>query len=138
MITKNILLQSVLTVVVVAVVAVMFGLFQAQSAVGSTVVGNDYQANQITSADIGTSSVKSLSGAVGSIVVASTSAAGAVNLYAISSSTSPTATSSNTLIFSFPSVTTDEGTYQFDVEFPGGILMEVQAGFNGNYIMTYR
>lgn len=138
MLNKNILIQTTLSLALVAVVAVLFSYFNAQLALGSTVVGNDYQLVQLTSADIGSSTVKTLSGSLGSIVVASTSPSGALNIYYVSSSTAPTATSSNTLLFSFPAGTTDEGTYQYDVEFNGGLLIDVLPGFNGNYVMTYR
>jgi len=104
---------------------------------GSVEVGGEYNANQLTSDDIGSSTVKSMTGAIGQIVVASSSPAGAVNLYSISSSTAPTATSSNTLLFSFPA-NVDEGTYTFDVTFGGGLLIDVQPGFVGNYVMTWR
>lgn len=111
--------------------------FAQNIALGSVVQGNDYQSVQLTSSDVGTTSLRTLAGSVGSIVVASSSNAGAVNLYRISSTTDPTATSSNTLIFSFPA-NTDEGTYQFDVEYAGGLFIDVEPTFSGNYIMTYR
>lgn len=121
-------------------IGLLFGayLFSSNIANGSVSEGNDYNAVQLTSADTGTSTVKSMSGSIGSIVVASTSASGAVNLYAISSSTDPTATSSNTLIFSFPGGTTDEGTYQYDVSFVSGLLIDVESTFSGDYVLTWR
>ena len=126
-----------------AVVALLLGLVLGMSwyaqniAFGSVQVGGEYNATHLTSADVGTSSVKSIAGTLGSIVVSSSTNAGVINIYQISSSTSPTATSSNTLLFSF-AANADEGTYTYDVAFGGGLLIDVLPTFNGNYVMTWR
>lgn len=137
MFNKNILIQTTVSLTLVAVVAVLFSYFNAQSALGSTVMGNDYEPFHITSADIGSSTVKSLAGSIGSIVVSSSTNSGTINFYQVSSSTSPTATSSNTLMFTF-NAGADEGTYQYDVAFGGGLLIDITPGFNGNYVLTWR
>lgn len=96
-------------------------------------VGGEYALTQVTSADIGTSSIKSISGTLGSIVIASTTETGSISFYATSSS----ATSSANLVFTLPAGVSI-GQYDFDVGFGGGILAEVGAGFNGNYMVTFR
>lgn len=134
---SNLLLGSALTLIAVAIGLVLGGLYFTNIAVGSVEIGGEYNPVQLTSADVGSSTVKSMAGTLGSLVVASSSDAGSIHLYRISSSTDPTATSSNTLLFSFPA-SVDEGTYTFDVGFAGGLLIDIEPTFNGNYVMTWR
>ncbi len=123
-----------LAALAVALVAVFFAVENVRDALGSVTVGNEYNARQLTSADVGSSTVKTFGGAIGSVVIASTSpSTGSVNFYA----TSTTATSSADLIFSIPA-NMDEGTYTYDVSFGKGLLIDVTAGFNGDYVMTWR
>lgn len=132
----NLLLGSTLTLIALVIGLVLGSYYYAQVALGSVESGSEYNANNITSTDVGSSSVKTIAGTLGSIVVSSSSVS-VVNIYQVSSSTAPTATSSNTLLFSFPAGV-DEGTYTYDVGFGGGLLIDVLPGFNGNYVMTYR
>lgn len=105
--------------------------------------GTGYQAKQVIAANVGTTSVKLISGEVGSIVVSSTSpvtTTGPVISFYDSASTT-IATTSMTAVFSFGaegSVTPPAGTYTFDVAFGKGIYMWVDPSYNGSYTVTYR
>lgn len=131
----NTLLKTTIALATLLIGLVLGSYYSAQVAQGSVIAGSEYNATHVTA--VGTSSIKSIAGTLGSIVVSSSTNAGVINLYRVSSSTSPTATSSNTLMFSF-AAGADEGTYTYDVGFGGGLLIDVLPGFNGNYVMTWR
>lgn len=133
------------TVSFLALAALVFAVF----AIGmtkldaSTGYGNEYYGTQITSSDVGTSSLKYSAGTIGSVVVSSTSpvtTAGPVIAFYDSSSTT-IATTSMTAKFEVGAegaVTPSMGTYQFDVIFANGIYVWVDPSFNGSYTVTYR
>lgn len=125
-------------------IGVAFFVFSnAYKTEASAFPGTGYQAKQVLVANVGTSSVKSLSGEVGSIVVSSTSpvtTAGPVIAFYDTASTT-IATTSMTAVFSLGAegaVTPPAGTYTFDVAFGKGIYMWVDPSFNGAYTVTYR
>lgn len=130
--------------IVVALLLAGFVYIQYQmNAEASVAYGNEYQAITITSADVGTSSIKSLAGSVGSIVVASTSAVSTAGPYLALYQTGSTtiATTSMTPLIEFGGkggTTPPAGTYTFDVGFGGGIYLWVDPSFTGSYTITYR
>lgn len=132
---KSHLTNSSLVLLIGVLVGAYF--FSQNIAFGSVIAGSEYNATHLTSDDVGSSTVKSIAGTLGSIVVSSSTNAGTISLYRVSSSTAPTATSSNTLMFTF-AADAAEGTYTYDVGFGGGLLIDITPGFNGNYVMTWR
>ena len=127
--------------IIALAVAILAGVFfyNSLTAVGSVLVGNEYQANQLTSADASSTvatTVKTRFGSIGSIVVASGSPATTLTFYD-TAGTATTTTSTTTILFTFnPNV--DDGTYQFDVGFNRGLLVEVPSLFDGDFVITYR
>lgn len=110
-------------------------LFNAQQAESSVWRGQEYSASQVVNATAGTSTLKATYGSIGSIVVENTSSAASLVLYDTASTT--IATSSATQLLSFD-VTAGEGTYQYDVEFKSGLMLDVGAAFDGDVVITYR
>lgn len=117
--------------------------WQTRDTSASSFPGTGYQAKQVLVASVGTSSIKSISGEVGSIVVSSTSpvtTTGPVIAFYDTASTT-IATTSMTAIFSLGAkgaVTPPAGTYTFDVSFGKGVYMWVDPTYNGAYTVTYR
>lgn len=105
-------------------------IYNAQNAAGSVIMGGEYDVTELSS---GTSTIYTLPGTIGSFVVASSSSKVIISVYATSSS----ATSSADLLFGFDASAAN-GTYQYDVAVPKGILIEVPVGFNGSIDMTHR
>ena len=112
-----------------ALVASVF-FYNSQNASGSVIMGGEYIAQQVTAA--GTSSPAFCRTSVGSVILTSTDA-GAIYFYA---TTTETATRTADLLFSFDGTAT-EGTYTYDVEAPGGVLIE-SRGFAGDAVVTCR
>jgi hypothetical protein len=107
-----------------------------QQSLGSIETGSEYLSTVITSADVGTTSVKSVFGAVGSVVVTDVSTdVGTLKFFDTASSTIAT-----TSLTAFIEVDTAavENTYTFDVSANSGIYLEVPTGFDGNLTVTYR
>lgn len=106
-------------------------------------MGSEYNTVLVTSADRGTTTIKSLQGSLGSIIISSTTpvATGGPVIAFYDTATTTVATTSLTSLIDFGSeggVTPTAGTYTFDVAFPTGIFMWVDPSFNGNYTITYR
>jgi len=105
---------------------------------GSVVVGNDYKSSELTSANASGTTAKLLKtggGSLGSVVITVPASAGNVVFYNYASTT---ATSSAATMFSFTAAADVAGTYTFDTEFTTGLSVEVPAGFDGRYTVTYR
>jgi hypothetical protein len=125
-------------------IGVAFFVFSnAYQTEASAFPGTGYNAKQVLLANVGTSSIKSLSGEIGSIVISSTSPVAThgpmIAFYDTASTT--IATTSMTAVFSFGAngaVTPPAGTYTFDVAFGKGIYMWVNPSYNGAYTITYR
>jgi hypothetical protein len=118
-----------------AIILAVWAVFtwQANNATGSVFVGSEYNTVHLTAADIGTTTIKTLPGSIGSIVVSSSTNSGGIIIH----NTTGVATSSGNTLFSF-NAGADEGTYQYDVTFTSGLLIDVQPGFNGNMVLTWR
>lgn len=110
-------------------------LYTSQLAVGSVITGGEYQISQVVDATSGTSTLRTMYGSVGSIVVENASAASRFVLYDTASTT--IATSSATVLLNFDP-TAGEGTYQYDVRYNNGLMLEVGAAFDGDIVITYR
>lgn len=117
-----------------ALIASVF-LYTTNVATGSVITGGEYNAIQLTSSETGTTSVKTLPGSIGSVVISNSSTAANISFYA--STTGVTATSSGDLLFSVDAAAT-EGTYQYDVAFASQLIVDVDSAFDGNIVVTYR
>lgn len=118
--------------------------YQNFPAFGGVPQGSEYNATLINSSDVGTSSIKSMNGVLGSIVVASTSPVGSgvgpyLAFYDTASTTVSTSSLTAKVSFGGAGATTPPaGTYEFDVAFGSGIYLWVNPSFNGSYTVTYR
>jgi len=77
---------------------------------------------------------------LGSVVINTVASAGVLRIYdGFNNSTSDAtlATSTGTLIASFPAASI-AGTYTFDVAVVKGIVVDPATGFNGNYTVTFK
>ena len=77
-----------------------------------------------------------MGGSIGSFVVSSSSSAGKINLYD-TAGTATTTSATTTLLMSFDARASN-GTYQYDVEFTRGLLVEITSAFAGDVVLTYR
>lgn len=143
---QNNMQLSIKNIVGIAVIALLLAVgfaLQTQQTSASVAIGNGYNARQVTSSTVGTSSVSSQFAIVGSVVVSSTSPVTTAGPYIAFYDTASTtiATTSMTAKFSVGSkggTTPPAGTYTYDVEFGQGIYMWVDPSFNGSYTVTYR
>jgi hypothetical protein len=130
---KNILLGIIALAVVITVTLAVIN----RDAFGSTIQSQEYTNKYIDSTNASstaTTQLKTGYGSVGSVVIASSTLAVYVALY---DATSTQATSTSNIIAKYaPSA--DEGTYQLDVNFTNGLKLDIPAGFNGVYNVTYR
>jgi hypothetical protein len=128
-----------ITLAVAIVLAIGFYFIsQSQVAVGSVTQGNEYNATTTTSADVGTSSVKSMAGSISSIIIASTSPTTVDPIRIFDTASTTLATSSLTAILEIPTAGTTGTSYVYDVAFGKGILIDIPLDFNGHYTITYR
>lgn len=118
---------SVLFLAIALLASVYF--YNAQQASGSVIFGAEYQMATVTT---GTSTLKTLAGTLGSVVIPNAGSAGTIYFYATTSQ----ATSSADQILAIDGAAA-ENTYTFDVGFGHGLLVE-SRGFNGTAVITYR
>lgn len=135
---KNIVLSTLgIIVMFLGLTYVSYMTYQALQAEASTMVGQEYKVFQATSSLAATTnSKKTMSGSIGSFVVSSSSSASKINLYD-TAGTATTTSATTTLLMSFDARASN-GTYQYDVEFTRGLLIEVTSGFAGDVVLTYR
>ena len=136
---KNIVLSTLgIIVMFLGLTYVSYMTYQAIQAEASTMVGQEYKVFQATSSlAAATTTKKTMSGSIGSFVVSSSSSAGGkINLYD-TVGTATTTSATTTLLMSFDARASN-GTYQYDVEFTRGLLIEVTSGFAGDVVLTYR
>lgn len=123
---------SIIVLAVSFLVAVF--LWNSQGAEGSVSQGSEYKAEYVTTTDANsTSTLRTLFGSIGSVVVSNAGTGGSISFYATTSQ----ATSSDDLIFTFDGAAA-EGTYQYDVEFGTGLLIDVATGTDLDAVVTYR
>jgi hypothetical protein len=128
---KDFNFTNVALVVIIVLLFVGYTQREQTPPLGSVVTGSDYAFNQVSAS--GTSTLRTRTGTLGSIVVESVSAAGGqLNIYATTSQ----ATSSADLVLSFDA-TALEGTYTYDVSVANGILLEAK-NFDGDAVITHR
>lgn len=132
---KSYALPVSIVLLAVALVASVF-FYNSHDAMGSVISGGEYNAVQVLSTT-GTTTPKSISGSIGSVVVSKTGTAGEINFYQASTTATSTATTTATLIFSFDGLA-DEGTYTYDVAFGTGGLLVEEKGYDGEAVVTYR
>lgn len=133
--------NTILALAIIAFVAILLQTFQAKVALSGVDTSSEYNARTYTSA--GTSSLKSIGGTLGNIVVSSTSPVSTSGVYMAfyDVSATTTATTSMTAKMTFGGrggVTPPAGTYEFDVAFGNGIYVWVDPSFAGSYTITYR
>lgn len=135
--------QGIVGALAFAILSVIVLTWQSQNSDASTNWGSEYNATTTTSIDVGTSTLSTMAGTIGSIVVSSTSPVSAVGPYIAFYDTSSTSIATTSMVakFSFGSrggVTPPAGDYVFDVAFGQGIYMWIDPSFNGSYTITYR
>jgi len=113
---------------------------------GSVAITNEYQAT--TTSEMSGTLVKSAefnqlikastygSVTLGSIVIASTTAH-AMNIYNATSTDAIADGTYGTFITRISSLT-PRGTYTYDIEMNQGLVVQLQAGFAGDYVLTFR
>lgn len=102
---------------------------------GSVADNGTYSYKNLTSANASSTAVTTIRSGVGTLgsMVVNTTHATIIRVY-----DGTTATSSDaTLIASLPASAV-VGTYTFDVAVKKGIVLDVPAGFDGNYTVTFR
>jgi hypothetical protein len=122
-----------LVALVLGIFATGVAFFSVNTQNAGASVGMEYSYKNITSTNASSTasvSIKSGFGTLGSVIVASSSAA-VIRVY------DGTATSTGTLIASFPASAT-VGTYTFDVAVAKGVVLDVPSNHNGNYTVTFR
>lgn len=124
---------------VIAVAIIVFVGFSVQDSgvTGSVSETNEYQNAYIDSTNASSTATTQLLtgyGSLGSVVIASSTSASYLVLH---DATSTQATSTDTIIATFKTEATP-GTYQFDVLFDQGLKLDIPAGFNGVYNITFR
>lgn len=85
-----------------------------------------------------TKQLKSIPGALGSVVISSSSPATTYSQITIYDATSTMATSTATVLARFGTNNQTMGTYNFDAAAAYGIKVETAAGYNGNATITWR
>lgn len=125
-----------LVLILALVIAGSYVLNKPSLVEGSISIGNGYMYKTITSSNASSTSPMSIkvqgTTILGSIVVASSSATN-IRIYDATVSTS-----TGTLITPIKAGVSEQ-TFVFDINpKTGGILIDVPAGFNGSYVVTYR
>lgn len=118
----------------ITLMAAMF-VYTTYLASASVITGGEYQAQSVVDATSGTSTIRTMGGSVGSIIVENSSAAASLVLYDTASTT--IATTSATVLLDFD-VAASEGTYQYDIRYNNGLLLDVGGAFDGDIVITYR
>ena len=135
--------------VIIFLIAVLVGigyLISDKTEFGSVNVTAEYQATstaQMTGALVKATEYNHLvkastygSVTLGSIVVASTTAH-AMNIYNATSTDAVADGTYGTFITRLSS-STPRGTYTYDIEMNAGLVVQLQAGYTGDYVVTYR
>lgn len=132
---KSLTLSALFVSVLVLACVVAYFVSQPQTTLGSVITGGEYNATILNTT--GTSSVRTLFGSVGSVVITESASAGAQPIRIYDAKATTTATSSLTAIIEIYGDAT-EGTYQFDVAVGNGVLVDVPTDFDGSAVLTTR
>lgn len=135
---KNILFTSTF---IVAILLVIIGVvnYSQQKAEASVNIGNGYS-SYIATSTANLQIVRGGSGILGSIIIASSSAPYATTgslPFRVYDAQAATSTATSTLIAAIRSGVSEQ-TITFDRNVLRGIVLDVPAGFTGNYVITYR
>lgn len=134
---KTYALPIAVTFLALSLIGAVF-FFNSQKAAGSVSYGSEYNSVYVTSSDANaTTSIKTLPGSIGSVVVTEDGTAGYIDFFATTTAGQLQATSSNDLLFRVDGVAA-EGTYEFDVAFGQTLMLDVSSGFDGQWVITYR
>jgi hypothetical protein len=132
----KIIVAAVVTAVVIVGIYAAVGYNQTQSVLVGGLTSDTFSYKNVSSFASSTATVNTLvrggSGVLGSITIASTSAH-AFKVY----DGATTATSSATLIASFPASAV-VGSYDFNVSFARGLVIETLSGYAGSVVITYK
>lgn len=134
MTTFNKITIAILVSLSLVVLSLWFGSV-TDNARGSIATGDGYQASQQIAA--GTTTLKTRGGSIGSVVISNAGATGKVIFYDTAGNNSTTTSATTTTLFSVAAASV-ENTYVYDVSFVRGLLVEVQSGFDGDYVITYK
>jgi hypothetical protein len=124
---------GVALLILVGIVGYLLGLEKSKdNPVGSVAIGTSYQATTtIPTTVAGTYLIKSGSGVLGSIVVASSSS----SIFSVKDA-NITGAATSTMVILKGAI--GEGTYTFDMNFYNGLYITIPTNFIGEYITTYR
>lgn len=120
-------------IITIGIMIIGYALISKDNPTGSVVDAGTYSFKNMTSTNASSTAsavIRSGVGTLGSVIV-NTAHATIVRVY------DGTATSTGTLIASFPS-SAIVGTYTFDIGVKQGIAVDIPAGFDGNFTVTYR
>lgn len=126
---KKIAAVALAAVVVVLVLSLFVGANTDTPSLGGIGEG-PFRSVKVTSSNSNDNLVLGGSGALGKIIVASSSAS-AFSVY------DGTATTTGTLLVTLPA-SIPQGEYEFDIAVRTGLIVDGAAGFNGDYVITYQ
>lgn len=131
------------TVALITLLLVGGYALNVHNALSSVNVTNEYNARVLTTTSTGTSTLIARAGSLGSVVITAPSGASSaigpiVSFFDTSSTTRATTTMTAFASIGSQNTSTPAGTYTFDATASSGILMWVNAAYNGNYTVTYR
>jgi hypothetical protein len=130
---------ATLILAVLVVIGAFFVFNRPSDAVAGSLEG-DYATTTTSSfaSSTATTQLKYSAGALGNIVVSSSSPATTYAQFTLYDATSTQATTSARVLARFSPSSVATGTYIFDVAFSYGLKLEVPAGYNGNATITWR
>jgi len=132
-------LLAVLLIVALVLTSLFFAFRTPQVADAGSLEG-DYATTTTSSfaSSTATTQLKGIPGALGNVVVSSSSPATTYSQFTFYDATSTMATSSSRVLARFSASSVAAGTYIFDAAFSYGLKLEVPAGYDGNATITWR
>jgi len=126
--------------IVALVLTSLFFAFRNPQVADAGSLEGDYATTTTSSfaSSTATTQLKNAPGALGNVVVSSSSPATTYAQFTLYDATSTMATSSSRVIARFSASSVAAGTYIFDAAAAYGIKLEVPAGYNGNATITWR
>lgn len=138
---KNINRPFVAAVLILGVLVIgLFFAFNRPMTVEGGSLEGDYATTTLSTSASATakSMLKNAPGALGNVVISSSSPVTVYPLVTIYDATSTMATSTSRILARFGGVNQQHGTYIFDAAAIYGIAVEVPVGFDGAYTITWR
>lgn len=135
---KNLVITGIaIGVLICSIASLSFGLLGAKNRPTLSSVSQSGEYIATTTANMGNNKsqliLSNTTGTLGSVVIASTTSLGTIELR---DATSTTDLSYSTIV-TFPAGTA-AGTYTFDDILTRGLVAVISSGFNGGYVITYR